>query len=96
MSMTDSTISTFSAAKDNDSVKVTHTLSLSTSRQLEFSQVLVRIRPPSTKEIAEGNELSVQKTSDASLQLQTPEGYKNFAFDAVVGDNVDQETLFQS
>lgn len=79
MSVAESTTSTLSTARDNDSVKV-----------------LVRIRPPSTKEIAEGNELSVQKTSDASLQLKTPEGYKNFAFDAVVGDNVDQEILFQT
>lgn len=42
------------------------------------------------------NQLSVHKTSDASLQLVTSEGYKNFAFDAVIGDDVSQTDLFRS
>ena len=54
------------------------------------------MRPPSAKEIKEENQLSVYKTSDSSLQLKTSEGFKNFTFDAVVGDQVDQEMLFRS
>lgn len=56
----------------------------------------VRIRPPSEKEVREGNDISVEKTADSALRIQTPEGYKAFAFDAVVGDTVDQEMLFNS
>ena len=54
------------------------------------------MRPPSAKEIKEENQLSVYKTSDSSLQLKTSEGFQNFTFDAVVGDQVDQEMLFRS
>lgn len=58
--------------------------------------MFVRIRPPSAKETKEGNQISVQQTSDASLRLKTHDGNKNFSFDAVVGDSVSQELLFQS
>eukprot|EP00210_Caulerpa_lentillifera_P000746 g722.t1 len=70
------------------------TSSVACSKDSDSVKVLVRIRPPSAKELKEENLLSVHKTSDASLQLVTNEGHKNFAFDAVIGDDVSQSHLF--
>eukprot|EP00210_Caulerpa_lentillifera_P002145 g2059.t1 len=59
-------------------------------------KVLVRIRPPSAKELNQENQLSVHKTSDTSLQLATNEGVRNFVYDAVIGDEVSQTDFFQA
>jgi hypothetical protein len=60
-------------------------------------QVLVRVRPPNTKEQADGFTRGVDKASDGTVLVKAGAGpAKPYAFDHVVDHTDSQQTLFES